>query len=777
MDKFCGKRLDGRYEIREVIGFGGMAVVYKAYDLSMQCEVAIKILKDEYVNNDELRRRFRNEAKAITVLNHPNIVKVFDVGLGETVQYIVMEYIYGITLKEYIAQQHTVYWKEALHFIMQVLHALQHAHDNGIIHRDIKPQNIMLTPSGTIKVMDFGIARFQRDANGRTMAGNKAVGSVHYISPEQARGGENTDPRSDLYSVGVMLYEMLTGSVPFDGDTPVSIAMQHIRNEAKPARELNEQIPKGLEEIVTRAMQKDPDLRYQSAAEMLKDLDEFKRNPNVEFGYQYLEADCKTEIESEESQEEMKTGEKAKKKTAVKTENDKKRSYLMPILCGIAAACVIVAGVAVGIFFKGLGNRPGETRLPDLTGISVEEAAEQYPKFKFIIVAEESSLNYEAGIILETNPEAGTSVKESAEIKLTISNGLQELVMPDLRNINQQDAIDKLTDMGISSDNITVIQKFDESVSEGKIISTTPANGENITLNDSITLFVSMGESQQTVVVPDVVGLKESDARAKLSDFTVMTVMVPSDKEAGTVVEQSLTKGSVVAKGSTITLNLSNGEAPNYTVGVTVQFPGDADDSTYTFTGVLDGKEVDTKKANPSENSSMQFSLNGSKQDSVFKVYVTVNGSKQLYATYKINFIEETASLQGTINGDLVMSKIEEHTVNVSVPIPAGAKHEQVVFDIYADGIPVSKKNIVPSTTREFTVSCTGTGVGMVSVMVNGATYIEYTVNYDQQTVSILSGPNESLVMGSPEESSSEETSSEETSSEESSDRSEEEDN
>lgn len=747
MDKYCGKKLDGRYEIREVIGFGGMAVVYKAYDLSMQCEVAVKILKDEFITNDELRRRFSNEAKAITVLNHPNIVKVFDVGLGETVQYIVMEYIYGITLKEYIAQQRTVYWKEALHFIMQVLHALQHAHDNGIIHRDIKPQNIMLIPNGTIKVMDFGIARFQRDAGGRTIAGNKAVGSVHYISPEQARGGENTDPRSDLYSVGVMLYEMLTGTVPFDGDTPVNIAMKHIQNEAKPVRELNEQIPRGLEEIVTRAMQKDPDLRYQSAAEMLKDLDEFKRNPNVEFGYQYLEADGKTAMDLS-SKEDGQPNTKTKKKE--KNDDGKKRSYLMPILCGIAAACVIVAGIAIAMFFKGLGNRPGEMRLPDLVGLSIEEAAAQYPNFKFIIVAEEPSLTYEAGVILETNPDEGTSVKENAEIKLTISNGLEELTMPDLANYRKDDAVDELVKMGVSEENITVIEKFDESVSESKVISTTPAANESLTLSDSITLFVSMGESQQTVIVPNVVGDKESDARAKLTDFTVMTVLVPSDKEAGIVVEQSLLNGTAVAKRSTITLSISNGVAPNYKVDVTVQFPGGADDNNYTFTGVLDGEEVTEVTANPAQQQSMTMSVTGSSSESVLEVYVTVNGSKQLYAKYKINFVEETALLQGTINGELIMPKATEQTVDIMVAFPNNATEQQMTFHVYADGVPIIKKSLIPSQSNGFSISNTGTGTGRITVTVSSdggeQIYVEYNVDYSNQTVEIFNGPNEWLL-------------------------------
>ncbi len=264
MNKYIGKKLDGRYEILELVGIGGMADVYKALDILEDKIVAVKILKDEYLTNEDFKRRFRNESKAIAVLSHPNIVKVFDVSFGEKVQFIVMEFVEGITLKEYIGQQTAVIWKEAVHFSVQVLRALQHAHDNGIVHRDVKPQNVMILQDGTVKVMDFGIARFARD-NGKTIS-HKAIGSVHYISPEQARG-EVTDEKTDIYSVGVLLFEMLTGKLPFDGDTPIAIAVKQMQVEPEKPRTINPDIPEGLEEIIIRAMKKDPDLRYQTAAE------------------------------------------------------------------------------------------------------------------------------------------------------------------------------------------------------------------------------------------------------------------------------------------------------------------------------------------------------------------------------------------------------------------------------------------------------------------------------------------------------------------------------
>lgn len=279
MDKYIGKKLDGRYEITELIGIGGMADVYKAVDLMEDNKVvAVKILKSEFADNDDFVRRFRNESKAIAVLSHPNIVKIYDVGFSDKIQFIVMEYIDGITLKEFMEQQGVLKWKDTVHFIIQILRALQHAHDRGIVHRDIKPQNIMLFPDGTIKVMDFGIARFARE-EGKTIS-DKAIGSVHYISPEQARG-DITDEKSDIYSVGVMMYEMLTGVKPFDADTPVAVAVMHMQNAPRPPRQINDTIPEGLEAIVLRAMQKDASKRYQSASEMIKDIEEFKRNPSI----------------------------------------------------------------------------------------------------------------------------------------------------------------------------------------------------------------------------------------------------------------------------------------------------------------------------------------------------------------------------------------------------------------------------------------------------------------------------------------------------------------
>ena len=281
-DKLIGTRLDGRYELTDLVGEGGMANVYRASDVLDNRVVAVKILKNEYSESEEFQRRFRDESKAIAMMSHPNIVKIYDMGFSDKMQYIVMEYIDGITLKDYIDSEHVLNWKDAVHFVVQILRALQHAHNRGIVHRDIKPQNIMLLTDGTIKVMDFGIAKFAREES-RT-ATDQAIGTVHYISPEQARG-DVTDAKSDLYSVGVMFYEMLTGRKPFDTDNPVSIAVMHMQNVAVRPRDINPNIPSGLEEIIMHAMEKDASKRYQTAAEMIRDIEAFKANNQIIFGY------------------------------------------------------------------------------------------------------------------------------------------------------------------------------------------------------------------------------------------------------------------------------------------------------------------------------------------------------------------------------------------------------------------------------------------------------------------------------------------------------------
>lgn len=649
MDKYIGKKLDGRYEILELIGFGGMAVVFKAYDLLENRHVAVKILKDEYLHNEEFRRRFRNESKAIAMLSHPNIVRVFDVNFSDTVQYIVMEYIDGITLKEYIGQQGAVKWKETIHFTVQILRALQHAHDNGIVHRDIKPQNVMLLQDGTIKVMDFGIARFARE-NGRTVA-DKAIGSVHYISPEQARG-EQTDERTDIYSVGVIMYELLTGQVPFDGDTPVSIAIKQMQQEPALPTSINPSIPVGLEEITLRAMQKEPELRYQSASEMLKDIDEFKQNPDVVFEYKYFNEDGTTKYFDRPSVH-------AKEEATSKEKQKKKGAYTLNILAGVAAACVILAGVALFFFFKNLGQRTPDVLLPNLTGKTVEEAQAEVPDVTIVISAKESSSKFDVNQIISQDPGENMTVKAGSEVKVVVSTGMETVPMPNLVNKSIAEAREALSGYEIDE-----IRRTDSTIAAGKVISTTPKAGEDLNAGDTVTIYVSLGSADLPATVPNLEGLTEVTARNKLTvaGLSLGEVKeVQSDKEKGTVVRQSIAYGKRVTKGTKVDIEVSSGKSTSVEIPVSLKFPSGVDNTEYTFDIYVNGRKVETCKVNPATTNGLSRKfisedgkINGkvTEQDTN-EVTITVNSKK--FASYTLNF--KTQSYSTTYGPDYSLIK------------------------------------------------------------------------------------------------------------------------
>ncbi len=372
MDNLIGRRLDGRYLIQGLVGVGGMANVYRGVDEKTGNAIAVKVLKEEFLDNGELVRRFKNESKAISILDHPNIVKVYDVSVTDRLQYIVMEYVDGITLKEYLKQRGgALTWKETVHFATQVLRALQHAHSKGIIHRDVKPQNIMLLADGSIKMMDFGIARFSR-AQSQTVS-DKAIGSVHYISPEQAKG-DKTDARTDIYSVGVMLYEMLSGKLPFDGDGAVSIAIMQISDKAKPLSQVAPNVPQGLCQITEKAMEKEPEKRYQSAREMLEAIEEFKHNPSIRFEYEYRNMQDNPQKNINRVVNNAKPGAKGSnirtggarragtsnpgrsKGRRVAAAAEKKPFSVLPIFFGMAVAFVIGALILVYLIFTNSSN-------------------------------------------------------------------------------------------------------------------------------------------------------------------------------------------------------------------------------------------------------------------------------------------------------------------------------------------------------------------------------------------------------------------------------------
>lgn len=567
MDNLIGRKLDGRYEIKEIIGVGGMAVVYKAYDCIDDRVVAVKVLKEEYLTNEDFKRRFKNESKAIAVLSHPNIVKVYDVSLGDKLQYIVMEYIDGITLKEYIDQQHVLTWKEALHFTVQILRALEHAHSKGIIHRDIKPQNIMMLEDGTIKVADFGIARFASSET-RTIT-DKAIGSVHYISPEQARGAD-TDERSDIYSVGVMLYEMLTGTLPFENENAVSVAIMQMQQEPKHPREINDQIPEGLEDITLRAMQKDPIQRYPSATAMLADIDEFKRNPSIRFEYKYFVDDNPTKYV--DAINKVKGKEPVEEKNDKKDKKDKKKGKkvgTVPMLAGIAAAAVLFVLVAIlgAAWYFGFFSGGGSTvKVPNLVGkqYTTVTADTSITKTWTIVKGSEQYDSSASGTIIKQDPGADTSVKKNTRITVTVSKGPRTVTVPKEAGKTKDDAYTDLYNLGFTP---SAQPKNDDSVASGTVISTDPQPGTTAQYGSTVTIYYSIGPAVVMKAVPSgLVGTKfESGAVTNTlqgAGFKLGSVSYQWDNNVGTgkIISTTPNAGTQAKQDTAVNIVVSSGQ-------------------------------------------------------------------------------------------------------------------------------------------------------------------------------------------------------------------------
>lgn len=660
MENYVGKRLDGRYEIQEIIGVGGMAVVYKAYDNIDDRIVAVKILKEEFLANEDFRRRFKNESKAIAVLSHPNIVKVYDVSFGDRLQYIVMEYVDGITLKEYIEQQKVIGWKEAVHFTTQILRALQHAHDKGIVHRDVKPQNIMLLQNGNIKVTDFGIARFSRTET-RTMT-ESAIGSVHYISPEQARG-EITDDKADIYSVGVVLYEMLTGQLPFQSDSAVSVAIMQLQSDPKNPRELNPAIPMGLEQITMHAMQKNVRDRYQSAAEMLMDLDELKRNPNVKFDYTYFVDKEPTKFVPTGAAglavpaRQAKDGYQGEEETAARTKT-------IPILAGVGVAVIAVIGIVLIILGATGAFSKNKVVVPDFLNKNYTEEIENNEEYKnagfqFEIQSEYSTTK-EAGTVVGQDPPSGRKIDPTKQkITLTIASASQPVNVPDVTNMDQATAIRTLREAGFN--NVTTVYEFSKDVDVNKVIRTNPAKLTDASPDIMVTIYINNGEDDTQVVVPKLTGLLLDDARslAESQELTLDVEMVDSEKPENTILSQNpIYDGKVkIAKKSAIKVTVSNGKAASKAVNVSFTMPQASDAPDVKLTVYLNGARVDslTKNAVMLNGQSYNIEVTGSgtqslivKLDNVEYYSATIDfGSGAIHnaATQKLVVVPDVVNL------------------------------------------------------------------------------------------------------------------------------------
>lgn len=633
MDKFIGKRLDGRYEIRDIIGIGGMAVVYKAYDNIEDRIVAIKILKEEFSTNDEFLRRFKNESKAIAVLSHPNIVKVFDVSFGEIFQYIVMEYIDGITLKTFIENQGSLHWNEAINFTTQILRGLQHAHDKGIVHRDIKPQNIMVLPDGTIKVTDFGIARFARNEH-KTIT-DKVIGSVHYISPEQAKG-EPTDEKTDMYSVGVMLYEMLTGKLPFEADSAVSVAIMQLQTEAQLPTEINPSIPLGVEQITLRAMRKDASERYSSAAEMLRDLERIKKDPDLVFDNHVFIDNSPTrfieKIDAEDSEDEVVTK---------KSKGNEKKATI-PVLTGVAiafgAALVIFLIVIMCFLFA-----PSEEAFdcPNFVGEKYENLvrSEKYTIEK----VEVHSSNAEYGVIYEQTPDAGTKIKDGATIKVYVSLGQKIIKVPALKDFDISRAIMMLKTEGLEYE---IIERSDDRVAANTVIETVPAADSNVNVGTKITVYVSTGSPIVYVDLPNVVNLSLEDAK-KLIERNGLVVgnieYVESDiNKKDIVVEQDPVysdSNAQIGKGTTVNLKVGSGEKTN-NISLKIPLPKDYVNQYGTISYWINSGKVDESNELDFYNGS-DYTFNISTKEEVIDILVKINAKNSStyedYSSFKIN--------------------------------------------------------------------------------------------------------------------------------------------
>ncbi len=578
MDKYIGKMLDGRYEIIELIGSGGMANVYKAKCHRLNRMVAVKILKSDMAENEEIRRRFRDESRAVAQLSHANIVSVYDVSSSGDTEYIVMELIDGITLKQYMERRGQMDWRESLHFIIQIMRALEHAHSRGIIHRDIKPQNIMVLRDGSVKVADFGIACLQNNAQTLTQ---DALGSVHYISPEQARG-EHIDARSDIYSAGVVLYEMLTGRLPFEGDTAVSVAIQHLSSVPLAPSEIREDVPKGLELICMKAMCADINKRYASATAMLEDLESFRKNPDIDMEYireelkekenteatRYISKKELSEAVRNKKEKDELAAEKQEKTGIAGTKDEKKR---MAIIIGAFAGALLLIFLIFTLIFNGFGGGGDSSghKVPDIRGMTVEEA-EKLEGIKGIftieVVGTKENSKYKDGEIISQDPSEGTLRKNNLTIQVYVCAKVEKSYMPTVLNMSESDAKSILNNMSLGL-NIQVQDKPSDTVAKGLVVATSPAAGAEIRQGNTVIIYISSGREIKPVTVPNFVGMTEEKANLeaqKLGLVVGASSSEYSDKPAGTVIRQSISATTEAKTGDNIYFTVSLG--PNNTM-------------------------------------------------------------------------------------------------------------------------------------------------------------------------------------------------------------------
>ncbi len=651
-----GKLLGGRYEIVEKIGNGGMATVYKAVDKVLKRNVAVKILRDEFTTDEEFIKRFEVEAQSAARLTHPNIVSIYDVGVEDSLHYIVMELIQGKTLKEIIVEERgPLPWKWSVNVAIQIASALETAHKNNIIHRDIKPHNIIITEDGIAKVTDFGIAKAV--SNSTITAFGTTIGSVHYFSPEHARGGF-TDAKSDLYSLGVVMYEMVTGKVPFDADTPVSVALKHMQEEPEEPIELNKHVPTAVNKIIMKALQKDTTLRYQSASEMLVDLRKSLKNPDGDFVEENeYDPTAKTQRLSTEMYENFRDNpdDKKKKKKDNKFVAFIKKHKALSIIVGL----ILLFALSLGGTLLVLNiTNPPEVAMPNVVGLSREEAQKQIEdaNLVFEVSSEEYNKDVEAGHVISQDPsymEGYNSVKEGSTVSVVISKGQETTTVPKVVGMEQEEAIKALEEANLKAE---VVEETSRRVEEGIVISQETEADSEAYAGDTVKIHVSIGTGIEQVTVVSVVGQDEATAKSTLENLglTVTISYQTATSDNGKVTAQSIDANRTVDKGSTITLTVNKvAETKSLTVNINVKaITGGYKESENTTSESKESPNVNItvnseRRTGISKNeSNYSVSLSGKDGESTeVKVTITDAGTgEELYSsTQNVTFGSQTS--------------------------------------------------------------------------------------------------------------------------------------
>ena len=637
-----GRYIAGRYEMIEKVGNGGMATVYKAKDKILNRFVAVKVLKEEFTTDEEFIRRFNIEAQSAAGLAHPNIVSVYDVGHEDEIHFIVMELIQGKTLKEIIREEGTLPWKWSVNIAIQIASALEAAHKNNIVHRDIKPHNIIITEDGVAKVTDFGIAKAV--SNSTITAFGTTIGSVHYFSPEHARGGF-TDAKSDLYSLGIVMYEMLTGRVPFDADTPVSIALKHMQEKPVEPIKLNPTIPFALNQIIVKAMQKEPAARYQTATEMLKDLGLALKNPEGNFVEESTENNYTRRINTitDEmlNEKNAKKGSDRKKKENIFQKYPKLKIAVLPsILLVVFIVTIIITKVAVD------AGSPKDVQIPELLGLTEAEVKEKLKdsKLEYEIASENYSKEYEAGKVMAQDPayKANYTIKDTTKIMLTISKGTEMTNVPKVAGETSYEmAVDKLTAAKLNAEKV---EETNEKIPEGTVIKQEPEANTEIAAGETVKVYVSLGSGKEQVPVNYVIGKPEADARKELEGTKLKVEVVyeeDTSKADGTVLKQSLSVGEVVEEGTKIILTVNKiAQIKQGTVNINFTYSKINRNTSETNTDVKTDTETNT--VTNTTTSQTATSSEPSKHEMVIMV-----GSDEIKRT----FTEGTAKMSETVSG------------------------------------------------------------------------------------------------------------------------------